>query len=326
VTGELRFEGRVVVVTGAGRGIGREHALLLGARGAQVVVNDVGCSPFGDGVLSAPADDVAEEITASGGTATACYDTIATEEGASRVIQRAVADFGRVDVLIHNAGVVGRAGIDQVTSETLDRILAVHLKGGFFLAKAAWPVMVAQGYGRILTTTSAAGLFGMEGNGAYAAAKMGLVGLTRTLAHEGAAHGIQANSLSPAGNTRLGPAAQMGKGDWAVRGVDAETDLGPRSMAALGASVAAWLSHESCAVTGQVITAAGRRVGRVMIAETTGIFGDRMTPEDIKAHWNAIVDPGKPVEPGNLADWTALCAIPGTSSRFLEPGNAATGR
>jgi NAD(P)-dependent dehydrogenase (short-subunit alcohol dehydrogenase family) len=264
---------------------------------------------------------VVTEITAAGGAAVPSYDSVATEDGATQVIRRALADFGRIDVIIHNAGVVGRAGIGEVTSEVLDRILAVHLKAGFFLTKAAWPAMVEQGYGRIVTTTSAAGLFGMADNGAYAAAKMGLVGLTRTLAHEGVAHHIHANSLSPAGNTRLGPAAQLGKGGWEVAGEDAEADLGPRTMAALGACVAAWLTHESCAVSGQVVTAAGRRVARVMIGETTGVQGDGMTPEDIKADWDAIADAGDPVEPANLADWTALCAIPVTSSRFLDPGS-----
>jgi NAD(P)-dependent dehydrogenase (short-subunit alcohol dehydrogenase family) len=314
---ELRFDGRVAIVTGAGRGIGREHAVLLGSRGAQVVVNDLGCSPFGTGATRAPAEDVVDEIRAGGGTAIANGDTVATESGATRIVGDALDAFGRLDILVHSAGVVGRAPIDQVTPELVRRLYEPHLLGAFLLASAAWPALGEHRSGRIVFTTSAAGLLGMEKNGCYAAMKMGIVGLTKTLAQEGTAFGIHVNALSPAGNTRLGPAAQLGEDGW-DESVEDWARTADRGMAALSASVACWLAHETCPASGEVITAAGTRIARVRIAETAGVNAAGFGPEEVRESWASILEPTGTLEPRDLAEWVSLCGIPGASSRFLD--------
>jgi NAD(P)-dependent dehydrogenase (short-subunit alcohol dehydrogenase family) len=318
VSDELRFDGRVVMVTGAGRGIGRQHALRLASRGAHVVVNDLGCSPFGAGSTIGPAEDVVSEIRGGGGVAIANGDSVATESGVAGMVGDALEAFGRIDAVVHNAGVVGRAGIEDVTPAVIDRVFRPHLLGAFLLAKAVWPSLAAHRSGRMVLTTSAAALLGMERNAPYAAMKLGVVGLAKSLAREGAPLGIGVNVLSPAGNTRLGPAAQIGEAGWSA-GDDELQGVSPSSeMATLAASVACWLAHQTCPLSGEVVTAAGRRVARVVIGETTGVVASGFSPEDVRDWWAAIGDPSSIVEPGDLDEWASRCQIPDVSSRFLK--------
>ena len=203
---EHRFDGRVAVVTGAGRGIGRAHALLLAERGASVVVNDLGGSMEGEGADVGPAVAVAEEIAAAGGAAVADGSDVSTPDGGQALIDAAVEHFGRLDVLVNNAGIMRWAGLPEVDAVDLERHLAVHVGGSFNTTRAAWPHLVDQGYGRIVMTTSA-GFFGLPKNLAYATAKGGVIGLTRSLSTAGARHGIKVNLIAPAAVTRMaGPA------------------------------------------------------------------------------------------------------------------------
>ncbi len=203
---ELRFDGRVAVVTGAGRGIGRAHALLLAARGASVVVNDLGSSTDGVGADEGPAAAVAAEIVAAGGSAVADRNDVASVDGGQALVDAAVERFGRIDVVVNNAGIIRWAGLPDADLDNIERHLAVHVAGSFNTTRAAWPHFVEQGYGRIVMTTSA-GLFGLPKNLGYATAKGGLVGMTRSLHTAGAKHGIAINLIAPAAMTRMaGPA------------------------------------------------------------------------------------------------------------------------
>jgi NAD(P)-dependent dehydrogenase (short-subunit alcohol dehydrogenase family) len=188
---KLSFEGRVAVVTGAGRGIGRSHALLLADRGADVVVNDLGGSIGGVGADAEPASTVAAEIVAAGGAAIADTSDVATAAGAQALVDAAVERFGHLDILINNAGIIRWAGFPEADADNLERHLAVHVVGSFNTTRAAWPHMVQQGYGRIVMTTST-GMFGLPHNLSYATAKGAVIGLTRSLTTAGAAHGILA--------------------------------------------------------------------------------------------------------------------------------------
>ena len=281
LVGELSFEGRVAVVTGAGRGIGRAHATLLASRGATVVVNDLGVAIDGIGGSPSPAREVVAEIGASGGTAVVDINTVATEAGANAVIANALDTFGRVDILIHNAGLGMKA-----TSEAM---LSVHLRAGMWLTEAAWGPMEQKGYGRILLTTSSIGLFGLDmapGNSAmlsYGAAKMGLVGLMRNLALRGAGSNIRVNALAPGALTRL-----------ALEGLGAVPEAVRPDMSSmtpeLVAAAAAWLVHEDCPATGEVIAANGGRVTRIFIAETQGWRNPALTPELVRDNFGRICD------------------------------------
>ncbi len=197
-----RFDGRVAVVTGAGRGIGRAYAHLLAERGASVVVNDLGGSMAGEGSDAGPAATVVAEIVAAGGTAAADTNDVSVAAGAETLVGAAVEQFGRVDVLINNAGIIRWASFPEADAGTLQRHLAVHVVGAFNTTRAAWPHFVGQHYGRVVMTTST-GMLGLPGNLSYATAKGGVVGLMRNLAVEGAPHGIKVNAIAPAAVTRM---------------------------------------------------------------------------------------------------------------------------
>ncbi|MEI7999877.1 MAG: SDR family NAD(P)-dependent oxidoreductase, partial [Actinomycetes bacterium] len=199
---QLGFSGRVAVVTGAGRGIGRSYAHLLAARGATVVVNDLGGSIKGVGADAGPASAVADEIVAAGGTAVPDTHDLATEDGARALVDGAVDRFGRIDVLVHNAGIIRWARVPDADADNLSSHLAVHVGGAFHTTRAAWPHLAEQQYGRIVITTSA-GLFGLPDNLSYATAKAAVIGLTRSLAATGAPLGITANCIAPAAVTRM---------------------------------------------------------------------------------------------------------------------------
>jgi NAD(P)-dependent dehydrogenase (short-subunit alcohol dehydrogenase family) len=297
----LRFDGRVAVVTGAGRGIGRAHAMLLAARGAAVVVNDRGGSMEGVGADSGPAAEVVAEILAAGGTAAADTSDISSSEGGQAVVERALEEFGRIDILVNNAGIVRWAGMPEVDADNLESHLAVHVGGSFHTVRAAWPHMVEQGYGRIVMTTSS-GVFGLPTNTSYAAAKGAVIGLTRSLATAGAKKGIKVNALAPAAMTRMaGPAPE-----------DADATMAPE----LVAPMVAFLAHEDCPVTGEIYAAGAGRFARIFLASTPGYVDTAATPEDIAAHWAQINDETGYAVPANLMAWSAGFLA------HLSPGNS----
>jgi NAD(P)-dependent dehydrogenase (short-subunit alcohol dehydrogenase family) len=289
--GQHSFEGRVAVVTGAGRGIGRAYARLLAARGAGVVVNDLGGSMEGEGADAQPAAAVVAEITAAGGTAIADGSDVATVAGAAALVDAAVERFGRVDALVNNAGIVRWATMPDVDAETFDRHLAVHVAGSLNTTRAAWPHMVDQGYGRIVMTTST-GIFGLRGNLSYAAAKAGVIGLTRTLATEGAEHGIRINLVAPVAFTRM-----------AGRPTD---DAPPEMSPDLVAPMVAFLAHEDCPVSGEIYAAGAGRFARIFIASNEGYVhtGPPPTVEDVAEHWATINEQTVAYVPADLEDWS----------------------
>jgi NAD(P)-dependent dehydrogenase (short-subunit alcohol dehydrogenase family) len=299
---KLSFQGRVAVVTGAGRGIGRAHAHLLADRGASVVVNDLGGSMQGVGSDAGPASNVAAEIAGAGGVAIADHNDVATTSGAKALVEAAVEQFGRVDILINNAGIIRWAGMPEVDADNLAKHLAVHVGGSFNTTRAAWPHMVEQRYGRIVMTSSS-GLFGLLENLSYATAKAGVVGLARSLMTEGAAHDIKVNVIAPAAMTRMA-GRSAGETD-ALDGADASTFS---AMAPdLVAPMVAFLAHEDCPVSGEIYAAGGGRFARVFIAQALGYVHSAPEPtvEDIAEHWATINDETGYHVPADLNAWSA---------------------
>jgi len=293
---DLRFDGRVAVVTGAGRGIGRAYALLLAERGASVVVNDLGSSTDGVGEDDGPASTVAAEIVAAGGTAVADRHDIASVGGADALVATAVEQFGHLDIVVNNAGIIRWAGLPEADLDNIEAHLAVHVAGSFNTTRAAWPHFVDQGYGRIVMTTSA-GMFGLPKNLGYATAKGGLVGMTRSLKVAGAKHGITVNLIAPAAMTRMaGPAGEDA--------VAAESDpMAPH----LVAPMVAYLAHEDCPVSGEIYAAGAGRFARIFIASTVGYVQQDPEPtiEDVAANWAAINDETGYWLPPDLMGWSA---------------------
>jgi NAD(P)-dependent dehydrogenase (short-subunit alcohol dehydrogenase family) len=271
---DLRFDGRVAVVTGAGRGLGRSYAMLLASRGAKVVVNDPGGSLAGEGMDAVPADHVVGEITAAGGQAAACTESVTTRDGGDAIIRTALEHYGRLDILIHNAGNVRRGSLKEMSHEDFDAVLDVHLRGAFNVVRPAFPVMCEAGYGRIVLTSSIGGLYGNHGVANYAAAKAGVIGLSNVAALEGEADGVICNVIVPAAVTRM------------AAGIDtsAYPPMGPE----LVAPVVGWLAHETCSVTGEVFIALAGRVARAVIAESPGVHRPTWTVEDVGERLDAI--------------------------------------
>jgi NAD(P)-dependent dehydrogenase (short-subunit alcohol dehydrogenase family) len=269
---DLRFDDRVAVVTGGGRGLGRAYALLLAARGAKVVVNDVD-----DG----PARDVAAEINAAGGEAVPCTESVTTPAGGKAIVGAALDHFGRIDVLVHNAGNVRRASLRDISYEDFDAVLDVHLRGAFHVVRPAFPLMCDAGYGRIVLTSSIGGLYGNREVANYAVAKAGVIGLSNVAAIEGAAHGVRSNVIVPAAVTRM------------AEGID--TSAYPPMGPALVAPAVAWLAHESCSVTGEMLIALAGRVASAVVAETPGIYRPSWSIEDVAASIDAIRDDTAPL-------------------------------
>jgi NAD(P)-dependent dehydrogenase (short-subunit alcohol dehydrogenase family) len=276
---DVTFDGKVAVVTGAGGGLGRSHALLLAERGARVVVNDLGGTADGQGASATAAEKVVAEITAAGGTAVANHDSVATPEGGAAIVQTALDAFGTVDVVVNNAGFLRDQSFAKMEPANVDDIIDVHLKGAFFVSQPAFKVMKENGYGRFVHTTSAAGLFGNFGQANYAGAKMGLVGLSSVIAIEGAKSNIKSNVIAPLAKTRLteelmGPMADL---------------VQPEQVSGL----VAYLCSESCEPTHEVYSVGGGRVARVFVAECQGWLackGVAPTPEEVAANLDAIRD------------------------------------
>lgn len=277
---ELRFDNRVAVITGAGRGLGRAYALLLAAKGAKVVVNDLGGSLTGDGVDAGPAEEVVQEIKAAGGEAVACTESVATKEGGQAIIQAALDHYGRIDILIHNAGNVRAASLKEMTYEDFDAVLDVHLRGAFHVVRPAFPLMCEARYGRIVLTSSIGGLYGNHHVANYAVSKAGMIGLCNVAALEGAAEGVKCNIIVPAAVTRM------------AEGIDisAYPPMGPD----LAAPVVGWLSHESCSITGEMLVSIAGRVARAVIAETPGVYRPSWSIEQVGEQMDAIRNTDSP--------------------------------
>jgi NAD(P)-dependent dehydrogenase (short-subunit alcohol dehydrogenase family) len=279
----MRFDGRVAVVTGAGQGLGRAHALLLASRGAAVVVND----PVRDDGRPR-AESVRDEIRAVGGVAVANRDSVASPAGGERIVQAALEEFGRVDIVVNNAGIVRDRAFHNLTDDDVNDVLGVHLGGAFWVTRAAWPHLRANRYGRVVMTTSLSGLIGNFGQANYAAAKMGVVGLTRVLAAEGERRGITVNAIAPLAQTEM--ATQLDAFD--------VTTLSPERVA----NVVGYLAHESCTVSGDVFSVMGGRVARYFVGLTPGVRLEESTPETVAEAIADVRDRGGYIEPRTLAD------------------------
>ena len=286
----LRFDGRVAVVTGAGGNpsLGRAHAMLLAERGAKVVVNDIGQLPAALGYPGvASAEAVVEEIRALGGEAVADTHSVAGDDGAAAIVRTALDAFGRIDILINNAGVCRVVAFDEMTPEDFRQSIEVNLMGTVATCRAAWPHMKAQGYGRIVNISSGS-MAGFAWQSAYAAAKAGVFSFTRALAAEGAEAGILANSVIPGALTRMVLAAQAETSPWIAHARD---HMPPEAVA----PAVALLAHESCPVTGECLESMGGRVSRLYLARTPGFEAPGMTLETMAERWPeamAGADPG----------------------------------
>jgi len=293
---DLRFDGRVAIITGAGGGLGRSHALELARRGAQVLVNDLGGSLDGSGSSNSAAQQVVDEITAFGGVAAPNHDSVASSEGGRAIVQGALDAFGRVDVLVNNAGILRDKAFHKMDGASIDAVIDVHLKGAFYVSQAAFSLMREQGYGRIVNTSSGSGLFGNFGQANYGAAKAGLAGLTRVLAIEGASRGIKTNAIAPIAATRM---TENILGDLGVK-------VSPDSVSPL----VALLAHEECPVNGHVYSVAGGRIARILVVETHGVVLEENTAEAILAQLSVIdeFDALRYYEPSSLEDELAIIA------------------
>jgi NAD(P)-dependent dehydrogenase (short-subunit alcohol dehydrogenase family) len=278
----LRFDGRVAVVTGGGRGLGRSYALLLASRGARVVVNDLGASLSGSGCDDAPAQQVVDEIRAAGGEAVASIDSVATPEGGQAIIETAVREFGGVDVLVHNAGTVRRASLSEIGYDDFEAVLDVHLRGAFHVVRPAFPLMKAAGYGRVVLTSSIGGLYGNQDVVSYGVSKAGMIGLSNVVALEGAACDVKCNVIVPSAVTRM------------AEGIDISTY--PPMDPELVAPTVGWLAHESCSVTGEMLISIAGRVARAAIVESPGVYRPSWTIEDVSASIDEIRDMRSPLE------------------------------
>jgi NAD(P)-dependent dehydrogenase (short-subunit alcohol dehydrogenase family) len=317
---ELKFDGKVAIVTGAGRGLGRDHALLLASRGARVVVNDIGVSVTGDSPDESAAEAVAQQIRDRGGDAVADTRSIASPEGGDAVVRTALDAYGRIDILVNNAGILRDAVFDDTTPDQLDPLIDVHLRGTFFVTRPAWIEMRKQGYGRIVNTTSAAGLLGTAKKANYGAVKGGILGMTRVLAAEGAPDNIKVNAIAPFAMTRMLTYSMESSGDAA--------DLDPGIMEmmegfmrkldpALVSPVVGFLAHEQCPVTGEIYTVGGGQVSQFFIGRTQGYYNPNLAMEDVADHLEQIRDRTGYTVPANPGEETAqLFSAIATGSTF----------
>ncbi|HAP76735.1 MAG TPA: short-chain dehydrogenase [Acidimicrobiaceae bacterium] len=289
---QLGYDGKVVIITGAGGGLGRQHALLMASRGALVVINDLGGAIDGSGSDKGAAERVVDEIKALGGEAVADTNSVATPEGGKAIVQTALDAFGTVDVVINNAGILRDKAFHNMEPDLMNPVFDVHLKGAFHVTQPAWGIMREKGYGRIISTSSAAGIFGNFGQTNYGAAKMGLVGFTRVLAVEGAKYNIKANAIAPLALTRMTENLMGALGD--------KLDPG------LVSPLVAYLAHDECPVSGQVFSVGGGRVAQVFIAETQGYYKADLGLEDVRDNWGTITNRDGYAVPGNLAEETAM--------------------
>jgi NAD(P)-dependent dehydrogenase (short-subunit alcohol dehydrogenase family) len=290
---ELGFDGKVAIITGAGGGLGRQHALLLASRGALVVINDLGGALDGSGSDKGAAQKVVDEIVALGGVAVADTNSVSTPEGGAAIVKSAVDAYGRVDIVINNAGILRDKSFHNLTPDLMNPVFDVHLKGAFHVTQPAFVLMREQGYGRIISTSSAAGVFGNFGQANYGAAKMGLVGFMRVLAVEGAKYNIKANAIAPLALTRMTESLFSGA-------------MAEKLQPELISPIVAFLAHEDCPVSGEVYSVGGGRVARVFIGETPGYFNANLTMEDVRNNFEQIRNEDGYIVPANISEETAM--------------------
>ncbi|MFC7496963.1 MULTISPECIES: SDR family NAD(P)-dependent oxidoreductase [unclassified Nocardioides] len=262
----LDFTGTVALVTGAGNGLGKVYAQHLAERGARVVVNDIAVDEHGRERSDAPAERVVAEIRAAGGVAVACAESVATPGGGAAMVARAIEEFGDLDIVVNNAGIARTNFFTDVSYPDVIASLSVHLLGAYHVLLPAWKHLVERGGGRVVNTTSAVGIFGQRRSAVYASGKMGIVGLTRVLAQEGAAHGIRVNAIAPVASSRMAGS---------VYG-----ELDRKVPPELVSAVVLALTHPSCEVTGEVISAGGGRMSRLVIGATEGYFSPHLDDEE----------------------------------------------
>ena len=274
-----RFDGRVAVITGGGRGLGREYARLLGSQGAKVVVNDPGGSVKGEGIDAGPAEQVVREIKSLGGEAVACTASVATPEGGKEIIDAALEHFGRIDILIHSAGNVRYGSLQEISQEDFKAVVDVHLMGAFHVVRPAFPVMCKAGYGRMVLTSSIGGFYGNQNVVNYGVSKAGMIGLNNVAALEGAAHGVKCNIIAPGAVTRM------------AEGLDISQypPMGPE----LVAPIVGWLADESCSISGEMLICMAGRVARALIAETEGVYQPSWSIDEVAQRIDAIRDTSK---------------------------------
>lgn len=289
---DRRFDGRVAVITGSGRGLGRAYAELLGSLGAKVVINDNGSVINGEGVESDPAEEVVQAIRAAGGEAVANTDSVATPEGGKAIIETAMDTYGRIDILIHNAGNVRYGSLEEISYEDFKAVVDVHLMGAFNVVRPAFPLMTKAGYGRVILTGSIGGIYGTRRVANYGVAKAGTIGLNNVIAIEGADRGVKSNMILPGAVTRM------------ADGLD--TSQYPPMGPELVAPVVGWLAHESCSISGEMLVAIGGRIGRAYIAEAEGIYRPSWTIDEVAEHIDEIRDTGNqwilPPQPSGYLD------------------------
>jgi NAD(P)-dependent dehydrogenase (short-subunit alcohol dehydrogenase family) len=297
--GDIRFNGRAILVTGGGRGLGRATALLLAARGAQIVVADNGAAMDGEDASAGPAHAVAGEIAAAGGKAIACIADLATESGAQAAVQASVDAFGAIDGLIHCASPCpDLKAVDRLSSSDLELVMRVNPFAALWMARAAWPHMARQHYGRIVFMPSGA-VYGAMGNTDYAAAKAAYIGITRCLALEGPKDGVCVNAISPSARTRMTerfhPSAYA---EWFY------TKMPPEKVA----TSAAWLLSENCNVNGEIFAVGGGRIARMMIAENEGVIGSGQSIEEVDAMMPQVLADGRFFHAKDLGERSAQVA------------------
>ena len=288
---EIRFDDRVIIVTGAGSGLGKSHALDFARRGGKVVVNDLGGSVDGTGSGASAADLVVKEIEAAGGTAVANYDSVSTAEGGEAIVQTAVDNFGRVDVVVNNAGILRDRSIVKMSREEWELVLDVHLKGAFCVSQPAFRVMKENNYGRFVFTASAAGVFGNFGQSNYGAAKMGLVGLSNVVSQEGLKNNIKSNVIAPIALTRMTTGIMDGLG----------LKLDPEYVT----SMVVYLSSEECEQTHEIYSVGAGRYARVFVGLCPGWADSKsetISAEGVRDHLDQIRDPSGYTIPGNAAE------------------------
>ena len=278
----IRFDNKVVVITGAGNGLGKSHALFLASRGAKVIVNDLGGTVAGTGGSRAVADAVVEEIKTAGGEAVANYDTVATEEGGKCVIQTALDAFGTVDILINNAGNVRDKSFAKMDLDDFRSLIDVHLMGAVYCTHAAWPVMREKGFGRVVMTTSSAGLYGNHGHTNYGTAKMALIGLMNSLKEEGRRYNITVNAIAPIALTRMSEPATT-------------PQYAPLMKPEFVTAAVAWLCAPDNTASGHIIQAGVGYYAKIEVREAAGVLFDTGTipqPEQVRDRYAEITDMG----------------------------------
>lgn len=281
---EMRFDGRVALITGGGRGLGRAHALLLAARGAKVVVNDNGSAMKGDGSDIGVAQQLVDEIRAAGGEAVANTDSVATREGGQAMVRAAIDQWGRIDIVVHNAGNVRYGSISDVSYDDFKAVIDVHLMGAFHVVQAAFGPMADANYGRIVLTSSIGGIYGNQNVVNYAMSKSGMIGLNNVTALEGLPVGVKSNIIVPSAVTRM------------ADGLDI-TQYPPMDPE-LVAPVVAWLCHEDCPVTGEMIASIAGRISRLFVAETKGVYKPAWTIEQVAAACEGFHDKAELIDFG----------------------------